>query len=152
MKLLSNSGFSFIIISNQAGIGREMVTKETVNSINTQMKNSLKNEGIYFDMVLDEGSIISNGIIKGADRPVAVVGIAEKGYVSMQLTCAFNSGHSSMPGNETTIGKLSKAIARLERYQMKSSLISPIRDFFSYLGPELQARDRFVFSNICSLS
>ena len=46
MKLLSNSGFSFIIISNQAGIGRKMVTKETVNSINTQMKNSLKNEGI----------------------------------------------------------------------------------------------------------
>ena len=46
MKLLSNSGFSFIIISNQAGIGRKMVTSETVNSINTQMKNSLKNEGI----------------------------------------------------------------------------------------------------------
>jgi len=46
MKLLSNSGFSFIIISNQAGIGRKMVTKETVDSINTQMKNSLKNEGI----------------------------------------------------------------------------------------------------------
>ena len=114
--------------------------------------DSLKNDGIYFDMVLDEGSIISNGIIKGADRPVAVVGVAEKGYVSIQLTCTFNSGHSSMPENTTTIGKLSKAIARLERYQMKSSLISPIRNFFSYLGPELQVRDRFIFSNIYLLS
>jgi histidinol-phosphate phosphatase family protein len=47
MKSLSNAGFSFIIISNQAGIGRKMVTEETVNSINTQMKNTLENEGIH---------------------------------------------------------------------------------------------------------
>ena len=46
MKLLSYSGFSFIIISNQAGIGRKMVTEETVSSINTLMKNTLKKEGV----------------------------------------------------------------------------------------------------------
>ena len=46
MKLLSKSGYSFIIISNQAGIGRKMVTKETINLINARMKNTLKKEEI----------------------------------------------------------------------------------------------------------
>ena len=46
MKSLSNSGFSFIIISNQAGIGRKMVSEETVRSINEKMKNALEQEGI----------------------------------------------------------------------------------------------------------
>ncbi len=46
MKMLSNSGHSFVIISNQAGIGRKMVTEETINSINEKMINALKDEGI----------------------------------------------------------------------------------------------------------
>ncbi len=46
MKLLSKSGFSFIIISNQAGIGRKMMTEKTVNSINEKMRATLEREGI----------------------------------------------------------------------------------------------------------
>jgi histidinol-phosphate phosphatase family protein len=46
MKSLSNLGFSFIIISNQAGIGRKMVSEKTVISINEKMKSSLEKEGI----------------------------------------------------------------------------------------------------------
>ena len=46
MKSLSNSGFSFIIISNQAGIGRKMVSEETVMTKNEKMKNALEQEGI----------------------------------------------------------------------------------------------------------
>ena len=46
MKTLSQKGFSFIVISNQAGIGRKMVSAQTVASINEEMKESLKKEGI----------------------------------------------------------------------------------------------------------
>ena len=46
MKSLSNSGFSFIIISNQAGIGRKMVLEETIDKINKKMKASLEQKGI----------------------------------------------------------------------------------------------------------
>ncbi len=46
MKTLSEYGFSFIIISNQAGIGRNMVSEKMVESINEQMKKTLENEGI----------------------------------------------------------------------------------------------------------
>tara|TARA_B100000315_G_scaffold257277_1_gene305599 strand:- start:382 stop:1641 length:1260 start_codon:yes stop_codon:yes gene_type:complete len=46
LKKLSKGGFRFIIISNQAGIGRGLVTKEAVLAINAQMKEELIKFGI----------------------------------------------------------------------------------------------------------
>ena len=69
---------------------------------NSLISESLSQEGIYFDMVLDEGSIISDGIIQGIKKPLAVIGIAEKGYVSLELIANHTSGHSSMP-NQSNI-------------------------------------------------
>lgn len=119
---------------------------------NAIIAQTLKDEGIYFEMVLDEGSIISDGIIKGLDKPIAVIGIAEKGSFTMELTSLFDSGHSSIPGKSTTIGKLSKAISNLERFQMEPSISKPIEYFLSYLGPELSHKERFVLSNSDLLS
>ena len=114
---------------------------------NSLISESLSQEGIYFDMVLDEGSIISNGIIQGIKKPLAVIGIAEKGYVSLELIANHTSGHSSMPKNQTTIGKLSKAIVNLERHKMDSKIIEPVQHFFNYLGPEMSIQNRFLLSN-----
>ena len=119
---------------------------------NAIIAETLRNEGIYFDMVLDEGSVISNGIVKGATKPIAIIGIAEKGYLTMELISSFNSGHSSMPGNSTTIGKLSKAINRLERFQMAPKITPALKHFFNYIGPELSLKDRFILSNSTLLS
>jgi len=46
MKELSGVGFSFVIISNQAGIGRGMMSAETVAAINARMRQHLEEEGI----------------------------------------------------------------------------------------------------------
>ena len=46
LKILSNLGFSFIVITNQAGIGRGMVKKEDVDDIHKKMTQKLKEEGI----------------------------------------------------------------------------------------------------------
>lgn len=46
MKKLSQAGFSFIVISNQAGIARGMVSTGTVDNIHRRMKEWLEKEGI----------------------------------------------------------------------------------------------------------
>jgi histidinol-phosphate phosphatase family protein len=46
MKTLSEKGKEFIIISNQAGIGRKVVSEKMVNSINERMKKDLEGKGI----------------------------------------------------------------------------------------------------------
>lgn len=46
IKKLSQAGFSFIVISNQAGIARGKVTAEAVNFIHHRMKEALEKKGI----------------------------------------------------------------------------------------------------------
>ena len=114
---------------------------------NAVIADSLASEGVYFDMVIDEGSVITDGIIPNLDKPVAVVGIAEKGYASFELICNHESGHSSMPNDETTIGMLAKAIVALEKNKMPAELTNPVISFFNFLGPEMSMQDRFFLSN-----
>ena len=49
---------------------------------NAVVAESLKKRGVYFDYILDEGAVITDGIISDVSYPVAVIGIAEKGYLS----------------------------------------------------------------------
>jgi D-glycero-D-manno-heptose 1,7-bisphosphate phosphatase len=46
LRILSNEGFKFIVISNQAGIARKMVTEDQVKSINKRMRDELFKESI----------------------------------------------------------------------------------------------------------
>jgi len=46
MKKFSEAGYSFIVISNQAGIARGVVSKEAVDAINQTMRQTLEGEGI----------------------------------------------------------------------------------------------------------
>ena len=119
---------------------------------NSMVAKSLKKEGIYFDFIIDEGSVVTNGIISEVHSPIAIVGTAEKGYLSLKLTSNYKSGHSSIPGKSTTIGKLSKAIYNLQKNQMPSKLVNPVKDFLIHIGPEMSLKSRFSISNINLLS
>lgn len=46
MKQLSEAGFSFIVISNQAGIARGMVSRDAVDAMHRKMREMLENEGV----------------------------------------------------------------------------------------------------------
>jgi D-glycero-D-manno-heptose 1,7-bisphosphate phosphatase len=46
MKSLSSAGYSFIVISNQAGIARGMVSAQAVDDIHERMKQALQEQGI----------------------------------------------------------------------------------------------------------
>jgi carboxypeptidase PM20D1 len=46
----------------------------------------LRRRGVELEMVLDEGGVISEGMLSGISSPVALVGIAEKGFVSIELS------------------------------------------------------------------
>src|SRR5437773_2152768 len=66
----------------------------------------LASRNVHPEFVLDEGGALTNGLIAGVSAPVAVVGIAEKGYVTVGLTAQAEGGHSSMPPDETAVGIL----------------------------------------------
>ena len=72
--------------------------------------------GVRFRFVLDEGGGLTEGIIDGISRPVAFVGLAEKGYATIRITARAEGGHASMPPPHTAVGMASAVVgaARIE--------------------------------------
>jgi carboxypeptidase PM20D1 len=108
---------------------------------------ALKNKGVDAAMVLDEGMVISTGIVPMISKPVATIGTSEKGYLSIKLSCNVNGGHSSMPQAETAISILSEALVKITRNPMHPTFTQPVKDFMSYIGPEIPWPARIVFAN-----
>jgi carboxypeptidase PM20D1 len=108
----------------------------------------LDSRKIELDYVLDEGGNITNGIIPGVSQSVALVGIAEKGYLSLELTAESPGGHSSIPPPDAAIGILSSAIHKLETRPFPTRLTEPTRRLFEFIGPELDWIPRIALSNL----
>src|SRR6184192_4269713 len=107
----------------------------------------LASRNVHPEFVLDEGGALTNGLIAGVSAPVAVIGIAEKGYMTVGLTAQAEGGHSSMPPDETAVGILAAAILRLEHDQMPRAIRGPTAAMFDYLGPEMSFGPRLVIAN-----
>ncbi|WP_217363398.1 M20 family peptidase [Duganella rivi] len=108
----------------------------------------LKARGIKLDYILDEGMLVTQGIMSGIAKPVALIGVAEKGYASVNLSVTTAPGHSSMPPQKTAIGAMSAALTDLERKQMPAELTGVARDMFDIIAPEMPGLNRVVLSNL----
>ena len=91
----------------------------------------LKARGVALEMVLDEGGVIGEGLLPGIAEPVALVRIAEKGFVTIELSTRVAGGHSSLPPRQSPLGILSAAVARLEENPMGVRLEGPTRQLFT---------------------
>ncbi len=108
----------------------------------------LKSRGVEAEFVLDEGGAVISGAFPGLDTPVASVGIAEKGYLTVELSVETEGGHSSQPPRETAIGILSGAIYRLETHQMPGGLGPLVLNMLDHIGPEMNFGMRAVVANL----
>ncbi len=107
----------------------------------------LASRNVHPEFVLDEGGALATGLVAGISAPVALVGIAEKGYVTVALTAQAEGGHSSMPPDETAVGILAAAIIRLEHQQMPRAIRGPTAAMFDFLGPEMPFGPRLGMAN-----
>ncbi len=114
----------------------------------TAMAKLLQSRGVKLDFILDEGLLITDGIIKGVDQPVAVIGVAEKGYVTLDVSATATPGHSSLPPKETAIGQVSKALVRLEKKPFPSAIQGVMRDTLETAAPHMALFNRVVLSNL----
>ncbi len=108
----------------------------------------LAQRGVKLDYVIDEGLVIADGMLKGLDRPAALIGIAEKGYATFDLSLTATPGHSSMPPKQSAIGTMSAALAKLDRHRMPARLQGTALEMLQTLAPEMNPVNRVVLSNL----
>lgn len=110
----------------------------------------LKARGVRADFVLDEGLLVLDGVMPGLKKPAALIGIAEKGYMSVQLGITATPGHSSMPPppGSSAIAMMSAALSALDRQQMPAGIRGVAAEMFDVLAPEMSGISRVALSNL----
>lgn len=88
-------------------------------------------------LVLDEGGAVAHEAFPGVKRPVAAIGVAEKGRTSVELRVEGRGGHASTPGrNGPTVG-LARAILRIDHSPMPARVPETTAELLRRLAPHL---------------
>jgi len=103
-------------------------------------------QGLSFEFVLDEGGLILDGMVQSVEQPVAVIGIAEKGFMNIRLIAERPGGHSSMPPENTGPGILAQAIVKLEENKFPATL-QYTNIMFDSIGAFADFTSRFAMAN-----
>ena len=107
----------------------------------------LKQRGANIGLALDEGYAVLDGVISGVQPPVAIIGVAEKGYVSVELTAAGAGGHSSMPSDDNAAVHIVRAVEKLVQNQMPTRIDGPTAAMFDGIAPYSSGPMRVALAN-----
>jgi carboxypeptidase PM20D1 len=106
----------------------------------------LKEQGVEFEFVLDEGGIVTEGVMKQVDRPVAIIGVAEKGYLNLRLRVDDAGGHSSQPPPRSALGIVSRAVVKVEDDPFPAQLTF-MEQTFDAIAPYTPFGNRLAMAN-----
>ncbi len=112
--------------------------------------NYFRSKNITPAMVLDEGGAIISNIFPGVKKKTAVIGIAEKGFLNIELVASSQGGHASTPPKKTPLTELSKGITRLNQHpSFRLKLTPAVKALFSNIAPHSTSFGiRLLFANL----
>jgi len=102
-----------------------------------KIANYLKDNNIRPYFILDEGQAVTQGVIPNVEKSVALIGVSQKGYMTVELSAKGEPGHSMMPPRATAISKISHAIDRLTTSPMPPKMTGLINTMFRKLSHEM---------------
>ena len=125
--------------------------EETAGNSAAAAADLLASRGVKPWLVLDEGGAVAGGAFPGVRRPAAVVGVAEKGILDVELLTRDPGGHASTPPRMGATARLARAITRIERSPFPQSLPEVTAEMLRRFGPHTPLPLRAVFANVALL-
>lgn len=102
--------------------------------------------GVRPAFALDEGlAVVADLPLLG--RPVALIGVAEKGYATLRITAAAKGGHSSAPPPETGVEVLLKAVLGITSHPFPMHFEGPGADMVSALAGDAGPKVKMAVAN-----
>ena len=120
--------------------------EETWGSGALAAAEALKARGVHAQFALDEGgAVVLDSPLTG--KPVALIGVAEKGYATLRVTVRAAGGHSSAPPKDTGAATLARAVVAINDHGFPLRFRGPMADMLKALGPRLPFSARMAVAN-----
>ncbi len=97
--------------------------------------------------VLDEGGAVVSGVFPGVTGPTAVVGLAEKGLLDVELITTDPGGHASAPVRGGAPARLARAILKVEDNPFPARLHDVVLGMIDSLGRHSPVGHRALFAH-----
>jgi carboxypeptidase PM20D1 len=95
---------------------------------------------------LDEGGVITTDAPM-IDAPAMLIGVAEKGYATLQVTAPAEGGHSSAPPKEIGSVNLAKAVLAIHKDQFPIELRGPSASMLEVLAARAGGVSKMALAN-----
>jgi len=108
----------------------------------------LKERGIRFEMVLDEGGMILDAPVAGAKGKYAIIGVGEKGCADIKFIAKSNGGHASMPSKNSPLVRLGKFMNAVDNSKIFKPLLNDVtKELFKRLAPHMDGPLKLVLGH-----
>ena len=125
------------------------INEETGGDGSAAAMRYLRDRGIRFAFVMDEGGAVIDEAVSGMDKPYAVIGVTEKGYMDVKITARGKGGHSSTPPRNTPAARLFAFANEIERKRpFRKKMIPEVREMFRQMAPAFSFPLRFLLGNL----
>ena len=112
------------------------INEETGGDGAAAIVRHLQAKGIRLAMAIDEGGAVIDKAVDGMDRPYAVIGIMEKGYMDVKITARGKGGHSSTPPRNTPAARLFAFANEVERKRpFRKEILPEVEEMFAAMAP-----------------
>ena len=115
-----------------------------------QIAALLASRQVRLDFVIDEGLLVLHGVMPGIQKSTAIIGVAEKGNLTVRMKVSGTPGHSSMPPakGEGVIAMMSAALKQLDDHPLPGGIQGVAAEMFDTLAPEMSGFNRVALSNL----
>ncbi|MCC6496233.1 MAG: M20/M25/M40 family metallo-hydrolase, partial [Propionibacteriaceae bacterium] len=114
--------------------------EETHGATGRAIADTLHARGVVPWLVLDEGGAITDIPFPGVEGHFAMVGLAEKGVMSVELSATGTGGHASAPTELTAVGRVARAVSRVNRNPFDVRLPRTVADMLTALAGHAEPR------------
>ena len=100
------------------------------------------------EYIIDEGLIISKTRFPGVPHDIGMIGVSEKGYLSLRVSAVGDVGHGSMPPSRTAIAKLAEVVGRFHSNTLPSFIGEGVeREIFDIFAAHSEWPMKLIYSN-----
>lgn len=118
--------------------------EETYGAAAATIAATLRDRGIVPWLVIDEGGAVVDAPLPFAVGDAAMVGVGEKGVATLRLSARGDGGHASAPPSVTAIGRIARAVDRLDAGTFPARTPAAITRMLSLFADRARGRDQSV--------